>query len=114
MLLLLQSAGNMRFRNCVCLVLLASSAFTQTVNHHNIHRLWEPPAREVLENTKATVPKEVLSSIRVANYDIMLGKTGMEDVQGRLGGEIGKRVDASDTSEWLCFHGADAIGKWIL
>jgi hypothetical protein len=38
----------------------------------------------------------------------------MENVKKRLGGEIGRKGDAGDALEWLCFHGADAIGGWVL
>jgi hypothetical protein len=63
---------------------------------------------------KATVPKEMVSTFRVSGYDITFEKTNMKDVEQRLGGVIGEKGDASDASEWLCFHGADAMGRWVL
>jgi hypothetical protein len=36
----------------------------------------------------------------------------MKDVQKRLGGQIGSR--ANDASQWLCFHGENGTGRWVL
>ena len=41
-------------------------------------------------------------------------KTSIKEVEQRLGGVIGKKGDAGDALEWLCFHGADAMGGWVL
>ena len=38
----------------------------------------------------------------------------MEDAKQSLGGEIGVKGDAGDALEWFCFHGADALGRWVL
>jgi len=108
---------NMRFPASIAFLLLASSAFTQTVSQPSSHAartIWEPPEWNFPQDVKATVPKEMVSTFRVSGYDITLEKTRMKDVQQRLGGVIGEKGDASDASEWLCFHGADAKGEWVL
>ncbi len=76
--------------------------------------LWEPPEWNVPDNLKATVAKEMLSAIRVSNYQIVLEQTNMEDVRRNLGGQIGRRGDAGDALRWLCYHGVDGSGGWIL
>jgi hypothetical protein len=108
---------NMRLLASVALLLLASSAFAQTVSQSSSHAakaIWEPPEWNFPQDVKATVPKEMVSTFRVSGYDITLEKTSMKDIQQRLGGVIGEKGDASDASEWLCFHGADAKGRWVL
>jgi hypothetical protein len=107
----------MRFSASVVLLLLASSAFTQTVSQSSSHAaktIWEPPEWNFPHDVKATIPKELVSTFRVSGYDITLEKTSMKDVQRRLGGVIGEKGDASDASQWLCFYGADSKGSWIL
>jgi hypothetical protein len=59
-------------------------------------------------------PERDVSAFRVSGYDITFEKTNMKDVEQGLGGIIGKKGDAGDASEWLCFHGADAMGGWVL
>jgi hypothetical protein len=105
----------MRFPASVAILLLASSAFTQTVSQsHAAKAIWDPPEWNFPQGVKATVPKEMVSTFRVSGYDITLEKTSMKDIQLRLWGVIGEKGDASDASEWLCFHGADAKGGWVL
>jgi hypothetical protein len=113
----LQSKGNMHFPASIALLLLASSAFTQTVSQPSSYAasaIWEPPEWNFPQNVKATVRKEMVSTFRVSGYDITLEKTSMKDVEQHLGGVIGEKGDAGDASEWLCFHGADAMGGWVL
>jgi len=107
----------MRLAAWISVVLFASSAFSQTptqLKTHGADAIWEPPDWMIPENVKPTVPKELLSTIRVSNFEIVLEKTSMEDVQRHLGGQFGRRGDASEGLRWLCFHGADAVGAWVL
>jgi hypothetical protein len=107
----------MRSLACVALVLLASTAFTQTVKRPNREAakvVWEPPEWDFPENVKATVSREMLSAFRVSGYQIRLDETSMKEVQQRLGGVMARRGDAGDALEWLCFHGTDEIGRWVL
>jgi hypothetical protein len=109
--------SNMQFRASVTLLMLASSAFAQAVSQpssHTARSIWEPPEWNFPQDVKATIPKEMVSTFRVSGNDITLEKTSMKEVQQRLGGVIGEKGDASDASEWLCFHGADALGGWVL
>jgi hypothetical protein len=56
----------------------------------------------------------MVSTLRISGYNITLEETSMKDTERRFGGIIGKKPDASDASKWLCFHGKDAAGRWVL
>jgi hypothetical protein len=105
----------MRFTSCIALVLLALTAFAQTIEQsksHSPRMVWEPPDWSFPQNVKANVQDEMLSSFRVSSYEIVLERTAMKDAQQRLGGQIGSR--GGDALEWLCFHGANEMGRWVL
>jgi hypothetical protein len=107
----------MRFALCIALTILASVAFPESVEHSKPHSpltVWEPPDWNFPENVKASVPKEMFSRFRLSGYNIALEETSMKSVEKRLGGKIGAKGDAGDFLEWLCFHGADATGAWVL
>jgi len=94
-MLSLQSEGNMHFPASIAFLLLATTAFAQTGSQpgaHGARAIWEPPAWNVPQNVKATVPKEMVSTFRVSGYEITLEKTSIKDVEQRLGGIIGKKV----------------------
>ncbi len=105
----------MRSISCIALVFLALTAFAQTTQQSKSHSsrvVWEPPDWNVPQNVKGNGRREMLTSFRVSGYAIVLEQTEMKDVQRRLGGEIGSRE--TDSSEWLCFHGANETGRWVL
>jgi hypothetical protein len=107
----------MRFATCIVLALLTSTSLAQTVKKPDSHyprMVWEPPDWDYPESAKATVRKELLTSFRVSGYKIVLEETAMKDAQDRLGGEVGSRKDGRDASEWLCYHGTNERGKWVL
>lgn len=76
--------------------------------------VWEPPDWVFPENAKASIKKEMLTSLRVSGYDVVLEQTAMKDAQDRLGGEMGSKGDAGDALEWLCFRGTNENGSWVL
>jgi len=104
---------NMRSALCIALSVIASCAFAQN-EPLGSHAVWEPPGWNFPENVKASVPREILSSFRLSAYNITLEETSMESVRRRFGGEMGRKGDAGDALEWLCFQGADATGRWVL
>jgi hypothetical protein len=64
---------------------------------------------------KATVPKEMIPSLRVSDVTIPLEEdTKLEDLQTRFGGKIGAQGDAADSLLWLCLYGIDSAGPWVL
>src|SRR5579863_9923505 len=78
--------------------------------------IWEPPAWTFLrEYPKATVSKEMVAKFRVSSFPVSLEETKMEDVRSSLGGTFGRKGDAGDYDEWLCFYGTDHPGdRWVL
>lgn len=77
--------------------------------------VWQPPTLDVPDTLpQATVSKEMITKLRLAGMEIILEVTPLNDVQKNLGGTIGSRGDASEALQWLCFHGSDAKGRWVL
>jgi len=104
----------MRSISYIVLVLLSLPAFAQTTQQaksHSPRTVWEPPDWNFPQDVKANGQDEMLSSFRISSYEIVHGRTAMKDSQ-RLGGHIGSR--GSDALEWLCFHGANEMGRWVL
>jgi hypothetical protein len=52
--------------------------------------------------------------LQLPGLRIFLDSTQLTAVQRRLGGTIGSRGDAGDALHWLCFHGTDGKGGWLL
>lgn len=74
--------------------------------------LWKSDDRSL---PKATVPKEMIASLRVSGVTIPLEEeTELEAMRRRFGGEIGSQGDAADSLGWLCLYGKDAAGRWVL
>ena len=77
--------------------------------------VWQPPHQlSIPGNYKPTIHRELITSLRIADLTVVLEETKLADVQSRLGGTIGQRGDTSEALEWLCFHGRDNGGSWIL
>jgi hypothetical protein len=91
-------------------------AATVTVcNAQTTRILWPPPRIDwPADLPRPTIPNEMIGKLRVANMPIVLEETRLRDAQKRLGGTIGHRGDAGDAEAWLCLHGVDAKGSWIL
>jgi hypothetical protein len=109
-----------RFFSIFALFFVASAAFAQTAGRSSsssVSRvIWEPPTWNFLDGVvpKATVPKEMLATLRVSDLPITLEDTKMEDVRTILGGTFGGRGDAGESDQWLCLNGADSSGRWVL
>jgi hypothetical protein len=108
-----------RLSSVVLLLILTCSAFTQTPNTPPSSRTrvaWQPPRWDDLLNElpTATVPKEMVGAFRVSNFPIEFEQTKIDDVRTRLGGIIGHKGDAGEYREWLCFHGKNSEGRWVL
>ena len=100
----------MRRLGYLVVFLLGSTALTQTKNQ----TIWEPPDGQFPKNVKATVPKEMLSTLRVANYPIKLERTTMIDVAKHFGATIDSKGDAAEYYQWLCFLGGNPSDRWVL
>ena len=70
----------------------------------NAPTIWEPPTLDFPDTApEPTIPKLMISSLRLANMKIILEETELEDVETGLGGESGQSGDASNFVQWLCF-----------
>jgi hypothetical protein len=97
--------------------LLTCIAFAQTSpnSSSDSHLVWQPPTLQLPETQpRFTVSKEMMTTLRFAKMPIALEKTPLGDVEKRLGGNIGRRGDASDALAWLCFNGRDGNAAWAL
>ncbi len=57
----------------------------------------------------------MIASLRVSETTIPLEEeTELETAQTMFGGKIGAQGDAADSLLWLCLHGSDAAGPWVL
>jgi hypothetical protein len=107
----------MRYALSVALLVLAYAAFAQNVKQsvsHSHDLVWEPPEWNYPQELKASVPKEMFSTFGLSGYNIVFEETSIESVQKHVGGKAGKKGDAGDALEWLCFHGADTAGRWVI
>jgi hypothetical protein len=97
-------------RIVICILLTIAAAFAQSDR-----TIWQPPTLDLPDTLPhATVAKEMITKLRVSKMQIILEETPLSDVQKNLGGTIGASGDASESLQWLCFHGSDAKGRWAL
>jgi hypothetical protein len=89
---------------------VASAALAQSTGI-----VWQPPKLDLPDSLpKASVRKEMITTLRIGKVPIILEETPLKDVEKNLGGAIGSRGDASEALQRLCFHGSDADGRWAL
>lgn len=99
-------------RVIVALILLAASV---AAAQSSAGTVWQPPTFDLPETPpKASIPKEMITSLRIGKLSITLEETLLRDVARNLGGTIGSSGDAGDALHWLCLHGSDASGRWAL
>lgn len=76
---------------------------------------WAPVSLGTFSEVAATVPKEIITVLRVGNMPVTLGQTMIDDVQKALGGIVGHQGDASESLKWICFQGGtQSGGNWVL
>src|ERR1035437_4991813 len=107
---------NGRIRITVCFI-VTCAAFARVAHNSQPSGLPEGQ-RPTLEYPDTmpppTIPKEMITKLRIANVQIVLEKTELTEVQKRLGGTIVRSGDASTANASLCYYGADANGEWAL
>jgi hypothetical protein len=78
-------------------------------------KIWSPPIVSMPDELPpSTSPKEILTTVQVGQLHVILEETKLEQVHKKLGGTIGQRGYANAPLKWLCFHGTDAQGSWML
>ena len=64
---------------------------------------------------RATVHREMIANLRISDVTVSLeADSQMEILRQKFGGEIGAEGDAAESLRWLCLHGSDAGGPWVL
>jgi hypothetical protein len=79
--------------------------------------IWEPPLLLKFTDdsySHPSVAKEMIASLSLSDSRILLEQTEMDVIQSKFGGEPGARGDASESLRWLCLHGTDDAGRWVL
>jgi hypothetical protein len=95
------------------IVLVFAAAGAASAQTDNL--IWQPPTLDFPDTLpRATISKEMIARLRVAKLEITLEQTPLIEVQKKLGGTIGRRGDAGEALQWLCFHGANSKGRWAL
>jgi hypothetical protein len=104
------------------LLLLACATFAQTSTLSNPYSdgvVWQPPAYSPafvkrLETLRPSIPKEMISTLLLSGFRVILERTEMEDVRASLGGVIGRRGDGGESVQWLCYYVTGPNGRWGL
>jgi hypothetical protein len=103
-----------RFTAAALLVACHCPAQTANKEPQATRVLWQPSAIDWPDALPdPTVPREMITTLHVANMPIVLEETNLEEVHKRFGGTVGSHGDASEAEAWLCLHGSDANGPWI-
>lgn len=113
-----QEGGIMQRRvRIAILFVITCAAFVQVARTSSPHGFpeWQRPTLEYPDTLPpATVRKVMITTLRVADVQIVLEKTELKEVQKRFGGTIVGSGDASTANASLCFCGTDVNGKWAL
>lgn len=84
--------------------------------HNQKARIWAPLPLPIFDfpKLKPSIPKEMVTTLRVNGTLVALERTSLRSVQKRLGGTFGSEGDASDYVQWLCFGGTTDEQRWVL
>ena len=96
---------------------ITCSAFVQVAHNSSPRGFaeWQRPTLEYPDTLPpATVRKEMITTLRVGNVQIVLDRTELKEVQKRLAGTIVRSGDASTANASLCYCGTDVDGRWAL
>lgn len=75
---------------------------------------WAPAKYNFLSSAQSRNWQGTIRSLRLADMQIVLEETTLEQVRNRFNGEIGRRGDAGDSEGWLCYQVSNVEGSWIL
>jgi hypothetical protein len=79
-------------------------------------KIWTPQPLLKFDDVlpEATIPKEMITGLRVSDVTVTLEHIELKAMQARFGGEMGSAGDAAASLGWLCLHGNDEAGPWVL
>lgn len=76
---------------------------------------WEPPnIGSGGADPVGSVAAELIPKIGIGDVQVILDITPLLDVVSRFKAQPGHRGDANDSLDWICLHGKNARGGWIL
>jgi hypothetical protein len=77
---------------------------------------WAPPNLYVWGDAvpKATIPREMVTSLTISGTKIVLEKTSLEKIAKKFGATLGQSGDASTALGWACLNGTDTNGRFAL
>jgi hypothetical protein len=79
--------------------------------------IWEPPnlgVQSMAETEHPSGVQDLVSKIAIGSFNVVLEKTSLEHVGTHFSASIGHSGDAGESLEWVCLHGQDRLGQWIL
>jgi hypothetical protein len=99
------------FMGVVSLLIVSFVAVSQDTNT----RLWSPPNLPVFDpSPRPTKPTEMVSSVKLNGFPIVLEETHLQAVQQHFGAVIGHEGDASESVQWVCLTGQTEGQAWVL
>jgi hypothetical protein len=118
MLVRICGGQDIQVKACISiLLLLTGTAFGQAGNGLDEASPipWQPFQMQVPSvASPPTIPKEMVSHLKVANWPITLERTRLTDAQRRFGGSLGQSGDAGEFLQWLCLYRRNAEDGWVL
>jgi len=108
------SQAQMRKRT---LVVIICSALVTAVVHAQDKPLWEPPrigVPSIAETAQPNHVQDLVSKITIGSFNVLLEDTPLEQVGTHFSATIGRSGDAGESLAWVCLHGQDRIGQWVL
>lgn len=82
---------------------------------HPSSSVWGPPNLHWPESLPApTVPGEMIKSLRMGDWPIVLETTELLTAQEHFGGTVGHRGDAGEALAWICLYRLDDSAPWVL
>lgn len=89
--------------------------FVTAIANGQANPLWEPPrigVQSIVEQPTGAL--DLVSKITIGPFQVALEDTPLEEVGTHFSASIGHVGDAGESLAWVCLHGQDRIGQWVL
>jgi|WetSurSiteA1Bulk_404760.scaffolds.fasta_scaffold07186_2 hypothetical protein len=84
-------------------------------NLQDVKPRWEPPGlwgRDL--SAKFTVAKDLVPTITIGSFRVILEQTALDEASARLGSAIGHAGEGGEEESWVCLQGKDQKIPWAL
>jgi hypothetical protein len=98
-------------------ILIFTAANLTAIARGQATPIWEPPSIGVPfipETEHPSGAQELVSEIAIGSFNVVLEKTLLEQVGTHFRAFTGHSGDAGESLDWVCLHGQNRIGQWIL